>query len=47
VQAWAIGHALLAGLQIYRFIAPEIVTPAAFERACELLAGLYLEADDN
>jgi len=47
VQAWAIGHALLVGLQIYRFIAPEIVTPAAFERACELLAGLYLEADDN
>jgi AcrR family transcriptional regulator len=47
VQAWAIGHALLVGLQIYRFIAPEIVTPAAFERACELLAGLYLEADGD
>jgi AcrR family transcriptional regulator len=43
VQAWAIGHALLIGLQIYQFIAPEIVTPAAFARACELLAGLYPE----
>jgi AcrR family transcriptional regulator len=47
VQAWAIGHALLIGLQIYRFIAPEIVTPAVFERACELLAGLYPEADGD
>jgi AcrR family transcriptional regulator len=47
VQAWAIGHALLIGLQIYRFIAPEIVTPAAFERAYELLAGLYPEADGD
>jgi hypothetical protein len=47
VQAWAIGHALLIGLQIYRFIAPEIITPAAFERAYELLAGPYSAADDD
>ena len=43
VQAWAIGHALLVGLQIYQSIAPDILTPAVFERACELLAGLYPE----
>jgi AcrR family transcriptional regulator len=43
VEAWAIGHALSVGLQIYRCIAPEILTPAAFERAYELLAGLYPE----
>ena len=41
VQAWAIGHALSIGLQIYQCIAPEIITPAACERAYELLAGLY------
>jgi len=41
VQAWAIGHALSIGLQIYQCIAPEIITPAAFEHAYELLAGLY------
>lgn len=43
VEAWAIGHALLIGLQIYQFIAPDILTPAVFERAYELLAGLYPE----
>jgi AcrR family transcriptional regulator len=43
VEAYAIGHALLIGLQIYQFIAPDILTPAVFERACELLAGLYPE----
>jgi AcrR family transcriptional regulator len=43
VEAWAIGHALFLGLQIYQFIAPEILTPAVFERAFELLAGLYPE----
>jgi AcrR family transcriptional regulator len=41
VEAWAIGHALLIGLQIYQFIAPNILTPAVFEFAYELLAGLY------
>ena len=41
VEAWAIGHALLNGLQVYRCVAPELVTPAVFERAFELLAGLY------
>ena len=40
-EAWAIGHALFVGLRIYQFIAPEIFTPAVFERAYELLAGLY------
>jgi AcrR family transcriptional regulator len=43
VQTWAIGHALLIGLQIYQCIAPEILTPAVFERAYESLAGLYPE----
>ncbi len=43
VQAWAIGHALLIGLQIYKCTAPDILTPLQFERACELLAGLYPE----
>jgi hypothetical protein len=43
VEAWAIGHALFIGLQIYQCIAPEILTPAVFERASELLAGLYPE----
>jgi hypothetical protein len=43
VESWAIGHALSIGLQIYQFIAPEIVTHAVFERAYELLAGLYPE----
>jgi AcrR family transcriptional regulator len=42
-EAWAIGYALYAGLRIYRSIAPEIVTPALWERAYELLAGLYPE----
>jgi AcrR family transcriptional regulator len=41
MEAWAIGHALLIGLQIYQFIAPDILTPTVFERAYELLAGLY------
>ena len=39
VQTQAIGHALLIGLQVYRCIAPEVVTPEAFGRAFELLAG--------
>jgi AcrR family transcriptional regulator len=43
LEAWAIGHALFLGLQIYQFIAPEILTPAVFARASELLAGLYPE----
>ena len=43
VQVWAIGHALSIGLQIYQFIAPEIITPAVFARAFELLAPLYPE----
>ncbi len=41
VEVWAIGHALLIGLQIYQHIAPDILTPAVFGRAYELLADLY------
>jgi len=44
VETWAIGRALPIGLQIYQFIAPDILTPAVFARAFELLAGLYPEA---
>jgi AcrR family transcriptional regulator len=43
VQAWAIGLALVVGLQIYQRLAPGLVTPAVFERAIGLLAGLYEE----
>ncbi len=43
VQAWAIGHALVVGLQIYQRMAPGLVTPEVFERALGLLAGLYQE----
>jgi AcrR family transcriptional regulator len=42
-QAWAIGHALLIGLEIYQHIAPDILTPAVFGRAFEVLADLYPE----
>jgi AcrR family transcriptional regulator len=41
VQAWAIGQAMLAGLQIYKRLAPGLVTPEVFERAFGLLANLY------
>lgn len=41
LDAWAIGHALSVGLQIYRCLAPEILTPDVFACAFELLAGLY------
>jgi AcrR family transcriptional regulator len=43
VQAWAIGHALVVGLQIYQHLAPGLVTPEVFERALGLMAGLYQE----
>ena len=43
VQAWAIGQAMLVGLQIYKRLAPGIVTPEVFERAFGLLADLYQE----
>jgi AcrR family transcriptional regulator len=42
-QAWAIGQALLVGLQIYKRLAPGLVTPEVFERAFGLLADLYQE----
>jgi AcrR family transcriptional regulator len=44
VEVWAIGHALFIGLCIYQHIAPDILTPAVFERASALIAGLYPEA---
>jgi len=40
-QVWTIGNALYIGLRIYQCIVPDILTPEAFERAYELLAGLY------
>ena len=43
VQVWAIGQAMLAGLQIYKRLAPGLVTPELFERAFGLLAHLYRE----
>jgi len=43
LQAWAIGHALVVGLQIYQRLAPGLVTPEVFERALGLLANLYQE----
>jgi AcrR family transcriptional regulator len=43
VEVWALGAALLCGLQIYQHTAPDILTPAVIERACGLLAGLYPE----
>jgi hypothetical protein len=43
VRAWAIGHALVVGLQIYQRLAPGLVTPEVFERALGLLADLYRE----
>jgi AcrR family transcriptional regulator len=43
LDTWAIGHALLVGLQLDRSIAPELFTPAVFERAYAALAGLYPE----
>jgi AcrR family transcriptional regulator len=42
-QAWAIGLALVVGLQIYQRLAPGLVTPEVFERALGLLADLYQE----
>ena len=43
VDAWVIGQALLVGLQIYKRLAPGLVTPELFERAFGLLAHLYRE----
>ena len=43
VQAWVIGQAMLAGLQIYKGLAPGLVTPEVFELAFSLLANLYQE----
>jgi AcrR family transcriptional regulator len=45
VQAWAIGQAMLVGLQIYKRLAPGLVTPEVFERAFGLLAYLYQEQE--
>lgn len=43
VQAWAIGQAMLVGLQIYRRMTPGLITPEAFEWAFGLLADLHQE----
>jgi AcrR family transcriptional regulator len=43
VQVWAIGQAMLAGLQIYKQLAPGLVTPEVFELTFGLLAGFYEE----
>jgi AcrR family transcriptional regulator len=43
VQPWAIGQAMLVGLQIEKRLAPRLITPEVFERAFGLLAGLYQE----
>jgi AcrR family transcriptional regulator len=43
VQAWAIGQAMLVGLQIYKRLAPGLVTPEVFQRAFGLLADPYRE----
>jgi AcrR family transcriptional regulator len=43
VQAWTIGLALVAGLQIYQRMAPGLVTADVVERAIGLMAGLYQE----
>ena len=43
VQPWAIGQAMLVGLQIESRLAPGLVTPEVFERAFGLLANLYQE----
>ena len=43
VQVWAIGQAMLVGLQIEKRLTPSLVTPEVFERAFGLLAQLYQE----
>jgi AcrR family transcriptional regulator len=43
VQAWAIGQAMLVGLQIHKRLTPGLVTTEVFERAFGLLASLYEE----
>jgi AcrR family transcriptional regulator len=42
-EVWAIGQALFAGMQLYHFVAPDMLTAEVFGRAFELLAGLYPE----
>jgi AcrR family transcriptional regulator len=43
VQAWTIGQAMLVGLQIYKRLAPGLVTTEMFEQAFGLLADLGQE----
>ena len=43
VQIWAIGQAMLVGLQIEKRMTPGLVTPEVFERTFGLLASLYQE----
>lgn len=41
LQVWALGHALFVGLQLFRLVVPDVVTPDVCARAFALLAGLY------
>ena len=43
IQPWAIGQAMLVGLQIEIRLALRLITPEVFERAFGLLASLYQE----
>jgi AcrR family transcriptional regulator len=43
VQVWAIGYAMLAGLEIYQSLAPNLITAEVFERAFGLMADFYHE----
>jgi AcrR family transcriptional regulator len=43
VQVWAIGQAMLVGLQIEKHLSPGLVTPELFERTFGLLANFYQE----
>ena len=46
VEGWAIGQAMLLGLQVYRHLAPGLVTPEVFEHAFSLLAAPYLAQEE-
>ncbi len=41
LEVWVIGQCLFAGLQMYHYVAPELLTTEVFAHAFELLANLY------
>lgn len=43
IEVWAIGQAMLVGLQIEKRLSPRLITPDVFERAFGLLAEFYQE----